>query len=130
MNTMGMTDAIVSVLKNWKNFRGRACRSEFWYFTLAVCLIAVVISIIEISIGIVDLDSSDPQQGILSNIFFLMIMIPSLSVTSRRLQDRGFSGWWQLSYFVVVGIFIIPIICMLPAKENENKWGADPLFEK
>ena len=127
---MGMTDAIVSVLKNWKNFRGRACRSEFWYFTLAVFLIAVAISIIEISIGIVDLDSSDPQQGILSNIFFLMIMIPSLSVTSRRLQDRGFSGWWQLSYFVVVGIFIIPIICMLPAKENENKWGTDPLFEK
>ena len=127
---MGMTDAIVSVLKNWKNFRGRACRSEFWYFTLAVFLIAVAISIIEISIGIVDLDSSDPQQGILSNIFFLMIMIPSLSVTSRRLQDRGFSGWWQLSYFVVVGIFIIPIICMLPAKVNENKWGTDPLFEK
>ena len=127
---MGMTDAIVSVLKNWKNFRGRACRSEFWYFTLAVFLIAFAISIIEISIGIVDLDSSDPQQGILSNIFFLMIMIPSLSVTSRRLQDRGFSGWWQLSYFVVVGIFIIPIICMLPAKENENKWGTDPLFEK
>ena len=59
-----------------------------------------------------------------------MIMIPSLSVTSRRLQDRGFSGWWQLSYFVVVGIFIIPIICMLPAKENENTWGTDPLFEK
>ena len=127
---MGMTDAIVSVLKNWKNFRGRACRSEFWYFTLAVFLIAVAISIIEISIGIVDLDSSDPQQGILSNIFFLMIVIPSVSVTSRRLQDRGFSGWWQLSYFVVVGILIIPIICMLPAKENENKWGTDPLFEK
>ena len=127
---MGISDAVVSVLKNWKNFHGRACRSELWYFTLAVFLISLVIAIVEIATGIVDIESSEPEQGILSNIFFLMILIPSLSVTARRLQDRGISGWWQLSYLIVIGLFVIPLICMFPAKEEENKWGRDPLLEK
>ena len=127
---MGMNEAVVSVLKNWKNFHGRACRSEFWYFTLAATLISFVIAIVEIATGIVDIESSEPGQAILSNIFLLMILIPGFSVTSRRLQDRGLSGWWQLSYLIVIGLFVIPIICMLPAKEEENKWGRDPLLEK
>jgi uncharacterized membrane protein YhaH (DUF805 family) len=127
---MGMTDAVVSVFKNWKNFQGRACRSELWYFTLTVFLITIAITIIEIATGIVDIESSDPEQGILFNIFFLIILLPSISVTSRRLQDRGISGWWQLSYLVVIGIVVVPIICMLPAKEDENKWGRNPLLEK
>ena len=127
---MGISDAVVSVLKNWKNFHGRACRSELWYFTLAVTLISFVIAIVEIATGIVDIESSELEQGILSNIFLLMILIPSFSVTSRRLQDRGISGWWQLSYLIVIGLFVIPLICMFPAKEEENKWGRDPLLEK
>jgi len=127
---MGMTDAVISVFKNWKNFQGRACRSEIWYFTLAVFLITIAITIIEIATGIVDIESSEPTQGILFNIFFLIILIPSLSVTSRRLQDRGISGWWQLSYLILIGIVVIPIICMLPAKEDENTWGRNPLLEK
>ena len=44
-----------------------------------------------------------------------------LAVTSRRLQDIGVSGWWFLSYFTVIGIFVIIILNMLPAKEDENK---------
>ena len=36
----------------------------------------------------------------------------------------------QLSYLILIGIVVIPIICMLPAKEDENKWGRNPLLEK
>lgn len=27
----------------------------------------------------------------------------------------------------MIGFFVIPIIFMLPAKEEENQWGRDPL---
>ena len=84
------------------------------------------ISIIEIATGMADIDSS--EIGILSIIFTLIILIPSISVTSRRLQDRGFTGWWQLSYLILVGIVVVPVICALPAKEDENKWGRNPLI--
>ena len=123
---MNMKEAVVSVLTNWNNFSGRACRSEFWYFILATFLVSTIISIIEIATGMVDIESS--EMGILSWIFTLLLFVPSLSVTARRLQDRGWSGWWQLLYLTIVGILVIVVLNMLPAKEDENKWGRNPLL--
>ena len=123
---MNMKEAVVSVLTNWNNFSGRACRSEFWYFVLATSLVSMIISIIEIATGMVDIESS--EMGILSWIFTLLLFVPSLSVTARRLQDRGWSGWWQLLYLTIVGILVIVVLNILPAKEDENKWGRNPLL--
>ena len=123
---MNMKEAVVSVLTNWNNFSGRACRSEFWYFILATFLVSIIISIIEIATGMVDIESS--EMGILSWIFTLLLFVPSLSVTARRLQDRGWSGWWQLLYLTIVGILVIVVLNILPAKEDENKWGKNPLL--
>lgn len=127
---MKMKEAIISVLTNWNNFSGRACRSEFWFFCLAVVLVQVIISIIEIATGMVDrIESTEMyEMGILSIIFTLLILVPSISVTSRRLQDRGLSGWWQLLYLTIIGIPVIVVLAMLPAKEDENKWGRNPLL--
>ena len=123
---MNMKEAVISVLTNWNNFSGRACRSEFWYFILATFLVSIIISIIEIATGMVDIESS--EMGILSWIFTLLLFVPSLSVTARRLQDRGWSGWWQLLYLTIVGILVIVVLNILPAKEEENKWGRNPLL--
>ena len=123
---MNMKEAVTSVLTNWNNFSGRACRSEFWYFILATFLVSIIISIIEIATGMVDIESS--EMGILSWIFTLLLFVPSLSVTARRLQDRGWSGWWQLLYLTIVGILVIVVLNILPAKEDENKWGRNPLL--
>ena len=128
---MNMKEAVVSVLTNWNNFSGRACRSEFWYFGLAVFLFSMIISLIEIATGIVDIESG-PEMGIVSIIFSLLLslllFVPSLSVTARRLQDRGWSGWWQLLYLTIVGALVIIVLNILPAKEDENKWGRNPLL--
>ena len=124
---MNMKEAVISVLTNWNNFSGRACRSEFWYFILATFLVSIIISIIEIATGMVDIESS--EMGILSWIFTLLLFVPSLSVTARRLQDRGWSGWWQLLYLTIIFTFVIVILLMLPAKEDENKWGRNPLLD-
>ena len=123
---MNMKEAVVSVLTNWNNFSGRACRSEFWYFVLVTFLVSMIIQIIEIATGMVDVESA--EMGILSIIFTLFIFVPSISVTARRLQDRGWSGWWQLLYLTIVGILIIIVLNILPAKEDENKWGRNPLL--
>ena len=141
---MSIKDACVSVFNNWNNFSGRACRSEFWYFCLALFIAGFLISFIEailyasiegfptiLSYGIEFRDkewqSVRNPIGPLTLIFNAIILFPSISVTSRRLQDRGISGWWQLSYFTIIGIFVIFIFLMLPSKEDENKWGRNPL---
>ena len=123
---MNIKESLISVFTNWKNFSGRACRSEYWYFYLSVFLITITLTIAEIIGGVY---SEEFGYGPLSALFQIIIIIPSISVTSRRLQDRGISGWWQLSYFTIIGIFVIIILLMLPAKEDENKWGRNPLLD-
>ena len=123
---MNMQQSFISVFSNWNNFSGRACRSEFWYFCLSVFLIALLLTLVEVVLGIFN---EETGYGPLSLLFQIIIIIPSISVTSRRLQDRGISGWWQLSYLIIIGFLVITILCMLPAKEDENKWGRNPLLD-
>ena len=123
---MNIKESFISVFKNWSNFSGRACRSEYWYFYLSVILIASIMGFVEGYIGIFN---EEMGYGPFTALFQIIIIIPSISVTSRRLQDRGISGWWQLSYFTIIGIFVIIILLMLPAKEDENKWGRNPLLD-
>ena len=125
---MNMKESVVSVLKNWKNFSGRASRSEFWYFVLASAILGAIVGGIELATGLISIETPN-ATGPLSSILNLLLAIPSISVTSRRLQDYGYSGWWQLSYITVIGIFVVLIWCMLPAKEDENDWGENPLIE-
>ena len=122
---MNIKESFISVFINWRNFSGRACRSEFWYFCLSLFLISISLTIIESSLG---LYNEAYGSGPLSAFFSIITLIPSISVTSRRLQDRGISGWWQLSYFTIIGIVVIFILLMLPAKEDQNKWGRNPLL--
>ena len=123
---MNIKESFISVFTNWRNFHGRACRSEYWYFVLSVFLISFVLALVEVFFGIFD---EEIGYGPLSGLFQIITFIPSIAVVSRRLQDRGISGWWQLSYITIVGIFVILILNILPAKEDENKWGRNPLLD-
>ena len=125
-STMNIKESFISGFINWKNFSGRACRSEFWYFTLSISLITFFLALLETPAGIF---SEEFGYGPLSALFEIVVIIPATSITSRRLQDRGISGWWQLSYITIIGLFVILIILMLPAKEDENKWGRNPLLD-
>ena len=123
---MNMKQSFISVFSNWNNFSGRACRSEYWYFLLSVILVAFILTIFEVLLGIY---STEIGYGPLTLIFQIIVIIPSISLTSRRLQDRGISGWWQLLQLTIIAIPVLIIIFMLPAKEDENKWGRNPLLD-
>ena len=123
---MNIKQSFISVFSNWNNFSGRACRSEFWYFCLSVFLIAFILTIFEVLVGIYSIETG---YGPLTLFFQIIVIIPSIALTSRRLQDRGISGWWQLSQLTIVAIPVLFIIYMLPAKDDENKWGRNPLLD-
>ena len=143
---MSIKEACVSVFTNWNNFSGRACRSEFWYFCLALFIAGFLITFFETilyasiedfpTIFTYGMEFKDTEWqsvqnpiGPLTLVFNAIILFPYISVTSRRLQDRGISGWWQLSYLTFIGVFVIFILLILPSKEDENKWGKNPLLD-
>ena len=86
---MNFKNAIKTCLKDkYANFKGRASRSEFWFFYLFLVIgYAISISTMFISIKLF--------IGTIS-IFALAMIIPSIAVTVRRLHDINKSGWFIL----------------------------------
>ncbi|SUX55523.1 Inner membrane protein yhaH [Lysinibacillus sphaericus] len=72
----------VHALKNTFNFSGRARRQEYWMYYLFGIIISFVIVMIEEMLNL----KFSPEVGILSTLFGIIFMIPSLSVTVRRLM--------------------------------------------
>ena len=121
-----MVMAIKLFFVNYFNFSGRASRAEFWWVYLALTIIGFV-----------------PLVGI---IIQLVTFIGLISLTSRRLQDVGFSGWYQLVPYSILSLLIglslaeisstpfailISVIAYItfivflakPSIEEDNQWG-------
>lgn len=106
------------VLQKYAEFTGRARRSEYWYFALANFIIAIILGIIQRGVGII---------GIISMLYSLAILIPSIAVGVRRLHDTNRSGWWLLLAFIpLVGAIILIIFFVQEGDSTENQYGPNP----
>ena len=109
-----MTQAVILFFKNYFNFSGRASRGEFWWAYLAFFIASIVLAIIDVAIGSRVFEATNSEfllnNGIFSNILSLVTLIGWVSLTSRRLQDNGHTGWWQLAYFSILPAGILWIM--------------------
>lgn len=135
---MGLKEAIRTCLNKYVTFSGRASRSEYWYFALFVGLVAGAI----VGIGMVffDYDRGEPStmSAILfgvAGIFYLAMLLPTISAQVRRFHDRNMSGWWVLGFAVAGAIPIVGyaaslaafVITVLKGTDGDNRFGPDPL---
>src|SRR5690348_4200030 len=121
---MGFGQAIKTCLSKYFTFAGRAPRSEYWYFYLFFVLIIVVAGVIDGALG--------PQAGGFGTFLFfaaiLVLFIPQVSVTVRRLHDLDRSGWWfWLGLVPLVGGLILLFWFCMKGTEGENQYGPNPL---
>lgn len=100
-------DAVKSVFVNWRKFKGTAPRREYWFFVLFTVLLGIVLSTIESIIWPVqetaDLIDAVNQPTPLTTASAIVLLIPTLAVTARRIQDAGWSGKWLF-------LFLLPLI--------------------
>ena len=97
---MSFPDAIRNVLRQYFVFGGRAARSEYWWWVLAVFIGQVIVNIVGNAV----------DSPILGGIFWLGVLVPSLAVTTRRLHDTGRRGSWLVLWigiYVILGIILI-----------------------
>jgi uncharacterized membrane protein YhaH (DUF805 family) len=102
--------AVKSAFLNFAQFRGVSTRPEYWYFVLFSVLMALVLGTLDSAIW-PPVQSEDVLAGLnqptpFSNIFAILILVPSLAVTSRRIRDAGWSGKWLWSLLLP----IIPLV--------------------
>ena len=61
----------------------------------------------------------------LSGVFSLGVLLPSLAVGARRLHDIGKSGWWLLIYLIpLVGWLVLLFFAVQPSQSGSNEYGA------
>ncbi|SMC35340.1 DUF805 domain-containing protein [Moheibacter sediminis] len=119
------------VFENYANFRGRARRSEYWYFALCNGIISMVFYIPLLVTGGFS-DNSEPGiifwlcYGLLM-VYGLATFVPTLAVTVRRLHDIGKSGWYYFVGFIpLVGPIILLVWFFTEGEGHTNQWGSDP----
>ena len=118
---MQFQDAIRSGFRNYVTFSGRTSRSEFWYWTLFALLVAIASSIIDHTIF--PFASTGPIEGLTSLVLFL----PGLAVSIRRLHDIDRTGWWWLIAFTVIGVILLLVWAGTRGTAGANRYGDDPL---
>ena len=128
---MNLIEAVESaVFKKYASFKGRAPRSEFWYFILfqAILTFFVLVVVGMASLSLIDeawvkdfmayvkadgknntnfamkfaIQSEFGQRAVLANFLVnLLLFVPSFSVTVRRLQDLDISYYWAFPALIM-----------------------------
>lgn len=94
---MDPVTAIKTCFKKYFDFKGRARRSEFWWFVLFVLIVSTVLSYFGLLV---------PGIGYVSLAFTLAVIIPELSALCRRLHDTNRGSWWvALLALLVAGYY-------------------------
>ena len=119
---MTFKNAVASCLLQYTNMRGRASRSEFWWFQLFIAAVSLVLYL---------LTSFLPDRyynfGPVLNSFFLIAMaIPLFSVCVRRMHDTGRSAFAA----VLICVPVLKLLCLWwaarPGDARANAYGPAP----
>jgi uncharacterized membrane protein YhaH (DUF805 family) len=114
----------LGVLKQYAVFKERARRKEYWFFILFNLIASLVLTVVDFMTG-----SLDPElgMGLLSGLYTLAVLIPSLAVTVRRLHDTDRTGWWLLIGLVpLIGAIVLLVFMLLDSQPGDNQYGANP----
>jgi uncharacterized membrane protein YhaH (DUF805 family) len=111
-------------LQKYAVFSGRSRRKEYWMFVLFTFLVGIGLGIIDTLAGTYD---DTFGIGLLSGLFNLAILVPSIAVNTRRLHDTGKSGWLQLLFIIpLVGLILWIVWMVKDSDQNGNQYGPNP----
>jgi len=104
---MSFGQAISAVFSKYATFTGVSRRSEFWWWTLFSFLVNLVLSIVD-SIIFGRNDMGQANVMLLSGLWGLAVLIPSLAVSVRRLRDAD-RPWYNLFWALLplIGTIIL-----------------------
>lgn len=103
----------ISGIKKYVEFCGRATRKEYWMFVLFYILFDIFFKLIDLSFG----------TEWISVIYSLLLLLPLLGLSTRRLHDIGRSGWWQLLIFIpIIGILVL-LYFYISQSDGNNQYG-------
>ena len=121
--SLSCTESIKKVIcENYSHYKGRARRSEFWYWQLFNLIMNIIFFILAYVI-------STQISFVLIPIFIIIslkILFPTFTIMVRRLHDTGKSGWFLILFFIPIVGWIILIIMFCQDSDATNEYGPSP----
>ena len=112
----------IQVFRRYAVFGERSQRMEYWMFSLFYIVFGFLIGIIDSLLG-----AGGEGGSLLSLLFILAMVIPSLAMTFRRLHDTDHNGRWLLIGFVpLIGMIILLIFMVQDSEAGANRYGPNP----
>ena len=113
----------LKVLKQYGDFRRRSRRKEYWMFALFNAIFTIIAIVLDNSLGIaIERLGYGPIYGL----YAIVLLVPGLSVSIRRLHDIGKSGWMLLLLLIPIVGAIWLLVLMAINSSPENKYGLNP----
>lgn len=106
---MSFTESIKHCLSSYAKFKGRATRSEYWYFILFAIIVYFLTLLFSYELYIVAV---------------LGLIIPTLAAAVRRLHDGGRSGWNLLWSFIPFGSIVVLFWLTKSSEVGTNKYNS------
>ena len=121
---ISFTNAISLGFNRYFKFSGRSTRAEYWWWILFLVFADLVLSVVDMMMGTYDYRSSN---GLISGLFSLVTLIPSLSLGARRLHDINRTGWWLLLMFaILIGWIVLLVWAVKRSDDGPNRYGPKP----
>jgi len=135
--SLNIFQSIRNCFKGYCNFTGRARRSEFWYFYI-ICMIIIFI-LLSILISLIEVETVSSgwyyryqikfttKYNVclaFTIIIYLVLLIPLLAASTRRLHDIGYTGCYNLFMLIPFGILYLYYLWAMDSTMDPNIFGA------
>ena len=111
------------------DYKGRSCRSEFWWFQLGIFLFTTFSLTIVAFVDALDTDLGYLASSLLWLVSSAFTQYCTIILCIRRLHDRNMRGWWYLLILIpLLGIIALLVLWCLKGTTGYNRFGPDPIY--
>lgn len=115
---MTFSTSIETCFTKYAEGRGRASRSEYWYFYLFSVLVGFGLSYL------VSISNHSTAMNLVADLINIAILVPAITVAVRRFHDTNRSAWnllWAL--LPIVGWIVQFVYLAQPGTPGPNNYG-------
>ncbi|MEO5535336.1 MAG: DUF805 domain-containing protein [Pseudolysinimonas sp.] len=109
---MTFVEAIQTCVRKYADFEGVAKRPEFWWWILFAAIVSGILG----TFAVIPVSQTGTVGGILTGIWTLATLLPTLGVTVRRLRDAGYV--WQNILWILVPVAGVIVLAIYLAKPS------------
>ena len=130
-----MKEYYLDILSNkYADFKGRARRKEYWFFTLYSSIVTLICIILDNMLG-TTLPIFEDLYGWFYVLAAIIHFIPQIALLVRRLHDVGYSGHFYstsilLTFVFLIGVIWLFVLLVTDGDKEDNKWGSNPKLIK